>query len=163
MNENNDSSVRRVYDYMHYAEWVLATYHAGECADFSFYTLYDSSSRPRSVNKVGGLGGNDLLDYASIPDTFDKNCDPLIDKTRAEAVFYNKAPITPLAYSLAVIPRGGRAQLCKGILTFGGSRFFIMLSCSQAITVRDVLSIASKSLRWRERCNNNSPGMRREK
>ena len=39
----------------------------------------------------------------------------LIDKTRAEAVFYNKAPITPLAYSLAVIPRGGRAQLCKGI------------------------------------------------
>ena len=115
VNEDNDSSVRRVYDYMYGVEWVLATYHAGECADFSFYTLYDSSSRPRSVNQVGGLGGNDLLDYASIPDTFDKNCDPLIDKTRAEAVFYNKAPITPLAYSLAVIPRGGRAQLCKGI------------------------------------------------
>ena len=115
VNENNDSSVKRVYDYMYGVEWVLATYHAGECADFSFYTLYDSSSRPRLVNQVGGLGGNDLLDYASIPDTFDKNCDPLRDKTRAEAVFYNKAPITPLAYSLAVIPRGGRAQLCKGI------------------------------------------------
>lgn len=115
VNENNDSSVKRVYDYMYGVEWVLATYHAGECADFSFYTLYDSSTRPRLVNQVGGLGGNDLLDYASIPDTFDKNCDPLRDKTRAEAVFYNKAPITPLAYSLAVIPRGGRAQLCKGI------------------------------------------------
>ena len=65
-------------------------------------------------------------------------CDPLRDQKRAEASFYNSRPITPLAYSLAVIPRGGRAQLSRNLrrLVDPGSpirQLFMMDYCTQCI------------------------------
>jgi len=90
----------RVYEYLYGVEWMLRMYFDGECSDFSYYSV--------SV-------GPHVDDFLDIPDEYDISCDPLKNLKRAEASFYNRRPITPLAYSLAVIPRGGRAMISKNI------------------------------------------------
>ena len=57
----------------------------------------------------------DLADFQTLPDTYDPSLDPLRDRNRASIAFLNRYPITPLAYSLAVIPRGGRTMLARGV------------------------------------------------
>jgi hypothetical protein len=57
----------------------------------------------------------DLADFQTLPDTYDPRLDPLRDRNRAAIAYLNRYPITPLAYSLAVIPRGGRAVLARGV------------------------------------------------
>ena len=57
----------------------------------------------------------DLADFQTLPDTYDPSLDPLRDRNRASIAYLNRYPITPLAYSLAVIPRGGRAMLARGV------------------------------------------------
>ena len=57
----------------------------------------------------------DLADFQTLPDTYDPSLDPLRDRNRAAIAYLNRYPITPLAYSLAVIPRGGRAMLARGV------------------------------------------------
>ena len=57
----------------------------------------------------------DLADFQTLPDTYDPTLDPLRDRNRASIAYLNRYPITPLAYSLAVIPRGGRAMLARGV------------------------------------------------
>jgi hypothetical protein len=122
----NDVKKKRVYDYLYGIEWMLNMYYQGECTDFSFYTYTQ---------------GPDMMDFASIGDEYDVSCDPLRDLKRAEASFYNLRPITPLAYSLAVIPRGGRAQISKNVrqLVDPGSpirELFALDYCPQCINHR---------------------------
>jgi hypothetical protein len=57
----------------------------------------------------------DVADFISIPLTYDPTLDPLRDPERASIAYLNRFPITPLAYSLAVIPRGGRSLLARGV------------------------------------------------
>ena len=57
----------------------------------------------------------DLADFQSLPLFYDPTADPLRDPERASVAYLNRYPITPLAYSLAVIPRGGRAMLANGV------------------------------------------------
>ena len=57
----------------------------------------------------------DIADFLTLPLTYDPTLDPLRDRERAGVAYLNRYPITPLAYSLAVIPRGGRAMLAKGV------------------------------------------------
>ena len=114
----------RVYEYLSGVEWMLNMYYQGECTDFSFYCDRD--------------GPEKLLDFLALTDEYDVTCDPLRDQNRAEASFYNSRPITPLAYSLAVIPRGGRAQLSRNLrrLVDPGSpirQLFMMDYCTQCI------------------------------
>jgi len=115
---------KRVYEYLYGVEWMLNMYYQGECTDFSFYCDRD--------------GPEKLLDFLALTDEYDVSCDPLRDRKRAEASFYNSRPITPLAYSLAVIPRGGRAQLTRNLrrLVDPGSpirQLFMMDYCTQCI------------------------------
>ena len=56
----------------------------------------------------------DLADFQTLPDTYDPRLDPLRDRNRAAIAYLNRYPITPLAYSLAVIPRGGRGRGARG-------------------------------------------------
>ena len=57
----------------------------------------------------------DIADFLTLPLSYDPTLDPLRDRERAAVAYLNRYPITPLAYSLAVIPRGGRAMLAKGV------------------------------------------------
>ena len=82
-----------------------------------------TSSSTQGVQKPPHMGGRsthpppavDLADFQQLPDTYDPTLDPLRDRGRAKIAYLNRYPITPLAYSLAVIPRGGRAMLAKGV------------------------------------------------
>ena len=116
----------RVYEYLYGVEWMLSMYYDGECSDFSFFSVSP---------------GPNVDDFWDIPDEYDISCDPLRDLKRAEASFYNRSPITPLAYSLAVIPRGGRAMISRNIrpLVDPGShvrKLFTMDYCVQCIKHR---------------------------
>ena len=55
----------------------------------------------------------DIADFLTLPLSYDPTLDPLRDRERAAVAYLSRYPITPLAYSLAVIPRGGRAMLAK--------------------------------------------------
>ena len=117
---------KRAYEYLWGVEWMLNMYYQGECTDFSFY----SNAGPKSTH-----------DFLAVTDEYDLSCDPLVDLKRAEASFYNSRPVTPLAYSLAVIPRGGRAQISRNIrpLVDPGSpirEMFAMDYCSECIRYR---------------------------
>lgn len=77
----------------------------------------------RTVRGGGGGGGGggrlqtfavDVADFLTLPLSYDPSLDPLRDRLRASMAYQNRYPITPLAYSLAVIPRGGRAMLAPG-------------------------------------------------
>ena len=57
----------------------------------------------------------DLADFLTLPLSYDPTMDPLRDQSRASTAYLNRYPITPLAYSLAVIPRGGRSMLAPGV------------------------------------------------
>jgi len=92
--------VKQVYEYMYGVEWMMEMYFDGECSDFSYFSF---------------TMGPENLDLLLLPEKYAIDCDPFRDQKRAEASFYNRRPITPLAYSLAVIPRGGRAMLSENV------------------------------------------------
>jgi 5'-3' exoribonuclease 1 len=92
--------VKQVYEYMYGVEWMMDMYFDGECSDFSYFSF---------------TMGPENLDLLLLPEKYAIDCDPFKDQKRAEASFYNRRPITPLAYSLAVIPRGGRAMLSENV------------------------------------------------
>jgi hypothetical protein len=82
-----------------------------------------SASSASAASKPPHLGGRttipppavDLADFQNLPLSYDPTLDPLRDRERATIAYLNRFPITPLAYSLAVIPRGGRAMLARGV------------------------------------------------
>lgn len=118
---------KRAYEYMWGVEWMLNMYFNGECEDFSFHFT--------------GQGPTSTYDFLSVPDEYDVSCDPLVDLKRAEASFYNSRPVTPLAYSLAVIPRGGRKQISNNIRRLVDPKspireMFAMDYCSECIRYR---------------------------
>ena len=124
--ERRTSRKTRVYEYLYGVEWMLSMYYDGECSDFSFFSVSP---------------GPNVDDFWDIPDEYDISCDPLRDLKRAEASFYNRRPITPLAYSLAVIPRGGRAMISQNIRPLVDPRshvrkLFSMDYCVQCIKHR---------------------------
>ena len=96
---------------------------AGPARDERANSSAGASSSASAASKTPHLGGRttipppavDLADFQNLPLSYDPTLDPLRDRARATIAYLNRYPITPLAYSLAVIPRGGRAMLAPGV------------------------------------------------
>ena len=96
---------------------------AGPARDERANSSAGASSSASAASKPPHLGGRttipppavDLADFQNLPLSYDPTLDPLRDRARATIAYLNRYPITPLAYSLAVIPRGGRAMLAPGV------------------------------------------------